>query len=260
MQVRWCWCEGHVSSHTALPLQETLAPWLLHWTCVWGYLNLFLRDFICEFVYLSSCLVLFKLFTMYHVHVIALSQRIMLVTGISFIRMSYSFVSCSVIYLLFLNWHNVRFLFWITCNYMSECLNYPNLTTEFCGEECRAGCGGHWNKETSCSVDPRAWGARGRYLFCTNSSQCLCLKQWGCIQTGRETLGLTTSTLLCGLWLVFGQRYCSLTIWIYFALIFQCRHLIPAKSRAGRVTAFFCSYLAHQAIFVKVDWCVLYNF
>lgn len=58
----------------------------------------------------------------------------MLVTGISFIiRMSYSFVSCSVIYLLFLNWHNVRYLFSITFNYMSECLNYPNLTKQFFG-------------------------------------------------------------------------------------------------------------------------------
>lgn len=68
---------------------------------------------------------------MYHVHVITIFQCIMLVTGISFIiRMSYSFVSRSVIYLLFLNWHNVRYLFWITFNYMSECLNYPNLTKQ----------------------------------------------------------------------------------------------------------------------------------
>lgn len=56
---------------------------------------------------------------------------------------------------------------------------------------------------------------------------------------GCVALGLGTSALLCGLSLVLVQRCGSLTIWIYFALIFQCRHLIPAKSRAGQVTGFF---------------------
>lgn len=77
---------------------------------------------------------------------------------------------------------------------------------------------------------------------------------------GCVTLGLSTSALPCGLSLVFGQRCCSLTIWIYFALIFQCRHLIPAKSRAGQVAGFFSALiLAHQPMFVKVDWFVLDN-
>lgn len=161
MQVRWRWLRP-LSSGAALPLQETLAPSLLQWTRVWGYLNLFLKGFVCAFVYLSSCLVLFKLFTMYHVHVM-LSPRIMLVTGISFIRMSYSFVSCSVIYLLFRDWRNVRFLFWITFNYMSECLNYPDLTTlSSLVRRYRAGYGGGLEKDMSGSL---CWsrGMRGTW-------------------------------------------------------------------------------------------------
>lgn len=186
----------------------------------------------------------------------------MLVTGISFIRMSYSFVSCSVIYLLFLNWHNVRFLYWITFNYMSECLNYPNLTT--LSSLVRRYSGWVW-RETGLRRDVEfCWprGMRGTWwafilhkLFAVSVCKSVRLHPDGCV-----TLGLSISALLCGLWLAFGQRCCSLTIWIYFALIFQCRHLIPAKSRAGQVTGFLSALiLAHQPMFVKVDWFVLDN-
>lgn len=160
MRVRRRCCEGREQPHS-LPLQEILAPWLLHWTCVWGYLSLFLKGFVCAFVYLSSCLLFYLNCYSCTMYMSVLSQCIMLVTGISFIRMSYSFVSCSVIYLLFLNWHNVRFLFWITFNYMSECLNYPNLTTlSSLVRRSRAGYGWRLVKEMLLCW---SWGMRGTW-------------------------------------------------------------------------------------------------
>lgn len=160
---------------------------------------------------------------MYHVHVITIFQCIMLVTGISFIiRMSYSFVSRSIIYLLFLNWHNVRYLFWITFNYMSECLNYPNLTKQnSLVEEIEGGWdveGDCLNKEKlSCSARIRTHMWQAGYLFCTNSfavSGYLKSKE-SCILKGlvkRNTFkqGLMTSTLLFGFVITFGQRYVAL--------------------------------------------------
>lgn len=141
----------------------------------------------CEFVLYIwvtvKLLFYLKLFNMYHVHVITIFQCIMLVTGISFIiRMSYSFVSRSVIYLLFLNWHNVRYLFWITFNYMSECLNYPNLTkqnslVEEIGDRAGGWRGDCWNNEQPSCFDKtqkREWQVVG-YLFCTNCLQSLCI-------------------------------------------------------------------------------------
>lgn len=140
----------------------------------------------CEFVLYIwvtvKLLFYLKLFNMYHVHVITIFQCIMLVTGISFIiRMSYSFVSRSVIYLLFLNWHNVRYLFWITFNYMSECLNYPNLTKQnSLVEEIGDGTGGRKrdclnNEYPSCFIKHRSVSGKwwGIYFAQTVCSLCV---------------------------------------------------------------------------------------
>lgn len=170
----------------------------------------FKRFCFCEFVLYIwvtvKLLFYLKLFNMYHVHVITIFQCIMLVTGISFIiRMSYSFVSRSVIYLLFLNWHNVRYLFWITFNYMSECLNYPNLTKQFFGRwdgGVEGDCLSNENPLCCDKTQKPEWQVAG-YLFCTNYLQSLCIlkSKESCIQKGfvaRSTfiLGLMTLVLL----------------------------------------------------------------
>lgn len=177
---------------------------------------MFWKILFCEFVLYIwvtvKLLFYLKLFNMYHVHVITIFQCIMLVTGISFIiRMSYSFVSCSVIYLLFLNWHNVRYLFWITFNYMSECLNYPNLTKQFFG---RKGTGGKLSNENPLCCDKtwkHEWWVAGIY-FAQNICS-LCSSKESCIQKGFVVIHLylaNSFSPLVFLWVYFlisGQRY-----------------------------------------------------
>lgn len=44
-------------------------------------------------------------------------------------------------------------------------------------------------------------------------------------------------------------------IWIYFALIFQCLHLISGRSSVGQVTGFaLLSFNPLNTIFLKLDW------
>lgn len=43
-------------------------------------------------------------------------------------------------------------------------------------------------------------------------------------------------------------------IWIYFALIFQCLHLIPGRAMLVKSLAFLCSHLTHQT---QSLWCFI---